>query len=161
MKTESIPTIDYEEIANVIHCWEYTKKKYSCRETIGKTILLNMFTLEPSTKLVFGFQLHHKNIDQHPMLRAGLMVHGLRIVHMIDQILDLLGPDMETLMEILQDVGKRHEKFGVQKEHYTHLGTAIRHTMKHIMKDEQYYTSSIDNAWTHIFDILSSIIVQG
>jgi hypothetical protein len=35
------------------------------------------------------------------------------MIHMFDAALSMLGPDTETLNEILTDLGKRHIKYGV------------------------------------------------
>jgi hemoglobin-like flavoprotein len=151
--------ISYQTISNVLSCWEHANQKYSCREDIGNTILLELFEVEPETKFVFGFQPHQTNIEANPMLRMGLIVHGLRIVNMIDQILDLMGPDTDVLNEILQEQARRHQKHGVKKEHFAHMGTAIRGALSKIL-DGDVYTAEVDNSWKEMFDVLSTTIVQ-
>ena len=151
--------ISYQSISNVLSCWEHANQKYSCREDIGNAILQELFEVEPETKLIFGFQRHHTNIEANPMLRLGLIVHGLRIVNMIDQILDLMGPDTDVLNEILQEQARRHRKHGVKKEHFVHMGTAIRGALTKIL-DDDVYTAEVDKSWKEMFDILSATIVQ-
>lgn len=151
--------ISYQSISNVLSCWEHANQKYSCREDIGNAILQELFEVEPETKLIFGFQRHQTNIEANPMLRLGLIVHGLRIVNMIDQILDLMGPDTDVLNEILQEQARRHRKHGVKKEHFVHMGTAIRGALSKIL-DDDVYTAEVDKSWKEMFDILSATIVQ-
>jgi hemoglobin-like flavoprotein len=151
--------ISYQWISNVLSSWEHANQKYSCREDIGNTILQELFEVEPETKLVFGFQSHQTNIAANPMVRMGLIVHGLRIVNMIDQILYLMGPDTDALNEIIQEEARRHRKHGVKKEHFAHIGTAIRRALSKIL-DDGVYTTAVDNSWKEIFDILSAIIIQ-
>jgi hemoglobin-like flavoprotein len=101
---------------------------------------------------IFGFQSNQGNIEKNPILRMGLMVHGLRIVQMIDEVLNWLGPDVDVLNEILSDLGNRHGRYGVKKEHFVHMGEAIRGALSNIL-DEKHYTKEI-------FDTLSLVIVQ-
>lgn len=151
--------ISYQSISNVLSCWEHANQKYSCREDIGNEILLELFDVEPEIKVIFGFQPHQMNIEANPMFRMGLIVHGLRIVNMIDQVLDLMGPDTDVLNEILQEQARRHQKHGVKKEHFAHMGTAIRRALSKIL-DNDVFTTEVDNAWKEMFDILSATIVQ-
>jgi hemoglobin-like flavoprotein len=151
--------ITFQAVSGVLSCWERANQKYSCREDIGNKILLELFEVEPETRLVFGFKPHQTNIEENPMLRMGLMVHGLRIVHMIDQILSLMGPDSDVLDAILLEQVERHKKHGVKKEHFAHMGTAIRGALSKIL-EEDVYTAVVDNHWKEIFDILSATIVQ-
>ena len=150
----------YQSISNVLTCWEKANQKYSCREEIGSAILQELFEIEPETKLVFGFQPNQTNSKGNTMLRMGLMTHGLRIVHMIDQILDLMGPDMDVLNEILQEQARRHQKHGVKKEHFAHMGTAIRGALSKILDGDNVYTAEVDKSWKEMFDILTATIVQ-
>jgi hemoglobin-like flavoprotein len=154
-----VDLISYQSISNVIACWESANQKYSSREEIGNAILLQLFEISPETKVIFGFQQKQENIEKHPMLRMGLMVHGLRIVQMIDEVLNWLGPDMDVLHSILSDLGKRHERYGVKKEHFVHMGEAIRGALSKIL-DAKHYTKDIDLAWKEIFDKFSLAIVQ-
>ena len=152
--------INYLSISNVLSCWELANQKYSCREDIGNTILQELFVVAPETKLIFGLQPNQSSgMVVNPMLRMGLMLHGLRIVHMIDQILDMMGPDTDVLNEILLEQARRHQKHGVKKEHFAHMGTAIRGALSKNL-DDNVYTADVDKSWKEMFDILSVTIVQ-
>jgi hemoglobin-like flavoprotein len=151
--------ISYQSLSNVLTCWQHAHQKYSCREYIGNAILLQLFIVEPDTKQIFGFSPNQTNIENNPMLRMGLIVHGLRIVNMIDQILDLMGPDIDVLREILQEQVQRHKRHGVKKEHFAHMGTAIRGALRELL-DKEIYTDEMDMSWKEMFDKLTSTMIQ-
>jgi hemoglobin-like flavoprotein len=151
--------ISYQALSNVLSCWQHAHQQYTCREYIGNAILLQLFNVEPETKLIFGFSPHQTNIESNPMLRMGLMVHGLRIVNMIDQILELMGPDIEVLNEILQEQVHRHKQYGVKKEHFAHMGTAIRGALSKLL-DVHVYTAEVDMSWKEMFDKLTTTMIQ-
>jgi hemoglobin-like flavoprotein len=154
-----VEQISYQALSNVLSCWQNAQQKHSCREHIGNAILLQLFNVEPEIKLVFGFTLDQTNIENNPMLRMGLMVHGLRIMKMIDQVLELMGPDTEVLNEILQDQVQRHKRYGVKKEHFAHMGTAIRGALSNLL-DKEVYTADVDRSWKEMFDKLTTAMIQ-
>ena len=48
----------------------------------------------------------------------GHLIHAVRMIHMFDAALSMLGPDTETLCEILRELGKRHIGYGVKVRHH-------------------------------------------
>jgi hypothetical protein len=44
----------------------------------------------------------------------GLLIHGQRIVNMIEGTFVLLGPDIDLLDEYLSDLGRRHARYGAK-----------------------------------------------
>jgi hemoglobin-like flavoprotein len=144
----------------VVHrYWENANQKYSSREHIGNEILLELFEVEPEMLSMFGFKLHQQGIEANPMLRMALMVHGLRIILMIDYILNMLGLDMEVLNEILSEQYQRHQKFGVKKEHFAKMGPAIRCALTKLL-DKKVYTAEVDKSWKEVFDVLTISITR-
>lgn len=75
-----------------------------------------LFELEPRTKLVFGMD---KGYNPRPdeLEAKGHLIHAIRMIHMFDAALSMLGPDTETLCEILHELGKRHIGYGVKVRH--------------------------------------------
>ena len=150
--------MSYTSISKVIASWELARQKFGCDEKIGTDILFIIFRVEPETKAVFGFR-PTQDVENHPMLRMGVLVHGMSLVKMLDSVLALLGPDIEMLEEILGQLGQRHQKHGVKKEYFPLLGDAIRETLSSIIGDK--FTDSDDAAWKEVFGELAAEIVNG
>jgi hemoglobin-like flavoprotein len=150
--------MNYSSISKVLESWELSRQKFGCPEEVGTMILLNLFDQAPETKTIFGFK-KEDNIEANPMLRMGLLVHGARMVEMLDSVLDLLGPDTDLLVEVISGLGKRHQKLGVEKEHFELLGRAVRDALAEIMGDS--WTDAIEDSWIEIFDTLTDLIVRG
>jgi hemoglobin-like flavoprotein len=146
-------------MSNVLASWENANQKYSCREDIGNKILMELFKVEPEIRSIFGFKSHQQGIEVNPMLRMALMVHGLRIISMIDDILNMLGPDTDVLHEILSDQYQRHKKFGVKKEYFAKMGPAIRGALSKLL-DKKVYTVEVDKSWEEVFDVLTNSITR-
>jgi hypothetical protein len=46
------------------------------------------------------------------------------MIEMLDSVLDLMSPDTDLLADVLTWLGKRHQKLGIQKEHFSIIGTS-------------------------------------
>jgi hemoglobin-like flavoprotein len=149
--------LGYTSIAKVLESWELSRQKYGSVEESGMMIMLNLFNRAPETKVIFGFQ-ENDEIETSPKLRMRLMVHGTAMFRFLDSILALLGPDTDTIADVMAGLGKRHEKLGVKKEHFPLLGLAIRDSLSKIMVGT--WTPSIDEAWKDVFDELSEVMVK-
>jgi hypothetical protein len=124
--------MSYQTISRVLASWDLARQRFGCEEKVGIEILFRLFRMEPETKVVFGFK-PTQDIENHPMLRMGVLVHGAHIVKMLDGVLALLGPDAEMLEEILGQLGQRHQRHGVKTEYFSLLGDAIRETLASII----------------------------
>jgi hemoglobin-like flavoprotein len=149
--------MSYSSISKVLESWELSRQKFGCPEEVGTTILFNLFDQAPETKIIFGFR-KDDDVEGNPMLRMGLLVHGLRMIEMLDGVLNLLGPDTEILEEVLSGMGKRHEKLGVRKEHMESFGIAVRDALAEIMDDE--WTDSMEDAWIEVLECLTEILIK-
>jgi len=150
--------IGYHTISNVIESWELGKQRFGCIEEVGMEILLKLFQLDPSTKTVFGFK-EHQDVIGHPMLRMGVLVHSESIIKIIDGVLALLGPDIETLEILLSEQGARHVRMGVKPEHLPLLGDACREALSEIIPEDKW-TPDVDASWKELFSELTAEMVK-
>ena len=149
--------ISYKVVQRVLTSWELASQKYSSPEEIGMQVLFCMFRTKAETKLVFGFTAK-QNVEENPMLKMGAMIHGTRIYSMLNQALNLVGPDMETLTEFLETLGERHSRLGVKKKYFTYLCDGVREVLATILGDK--YSPDDDDAWKKILEFLSASITK-
>jgi hemoglobin-like flavoprotein len=116
-----------------------------------------LFELEPRTKTVFGFTKDHVPTGEE-VEKRGLLIHAIRMIHMFDAALSMLGPDTETLCEILNDLGKRHIGYGVKPHYFPFMGHAVLYALQETLGDK--WTPQMHDAWVEIFDILSGEIMK-
>ena len=74
--------------------------------------------MEPNTKALFGLKPgQNKEFDVDAMKQRRLFeMHATRFIRMVNQALELLGPDVELLTDILFDLGSKHVGYGVKPE---------------------------------------------
>ena len=150
--------INFKQISMVMESWELCAQRFSCREEVGLQILLELFQMDPSIKLVFGFQ-PKQDVGKNPLLRMGALVHGVNIVKMIDSLLGLIGPDTELLAILLAEQGERHARLGVKATHVPLLGQACKKVIRTLVPENEWKVE-FDAAWTDVFHEVSSEMIK-
>jgi methyl-accepting chemotaxis protein/nitric oxide dioxygenase len=79
--------------------------------------------------------------------------HAKRFVDMFDKAVEMLGPDIELLTDILLVLGAKHVGYGVKAEYYPSMGRALIGTMKELLADE--FTDLVENSWIEMFGAIS------
>lgn len=79
---------------------------------------------------------------------------------MIDCIISLLGPDLETLSEHLLAMGRRHYSYGVDKEDIEAMALAVMGALGEVMGEDELSENDRKD-WESIFDIISGMMIEG
>lgn len=107
--------------------------------------------------LVFSFAKDTELNDEffkHPKL----VRHAKNFIQMIERSIDLLGPDIELLTEVLLELGEKHVQYGVKSSHYPTMGQALLKTVEELLGDR--FTQDVKDAWLEIFQALSYDMIR-
>jgi hypothetical protein len=77
---------------------------------------------------------------------------------MLDTSLNMLGPDIELLTDIMTKLGDQHVRYGVKPEMFPIMGDALIHTFKTILKAD--FTEPIKEAWLQTYSALSQDMLR-
>jgi hemoglobin-like flavoprotein len=80
------------------------------------------------------------------------------MIQMIDTAMNLLGPDIELLTEIMLELGQKHVRYGVKPEMFPIMESCLIDTMSDILGDS--FTSSMVDSWKETYRGLSSDMLQ-
>jgi hypothetical protein len=72
---------------------------------------------------------------------------------MLDRAVDLLGPDIELLTEIILELGGKHVVYGVKASHYDPMGRALISTLQEILGDR--FTQQQKDSWLEVYQALT------
>jgi methyl-accepting chemotaxis protein len=150
-----VKNMSYSTISNALDSWEVARRKRGGDKAVGKEILLTLFQMEPRTKQIFGFDLNEDIEGQDAKLNLALH-HGERLVQMFDGVLTLLGPNGDTLDEIVEQLGERHKRYGVQPGDFILMGIAFCKALSNILGGQ--WKDSTKAAWEEIFAELTAAI---
>jgi hemoglobin-like flavoprotein len=122
-------------------------------------VLNRLFDKSPQAKVLFGFPI---DIDPHSpeLLKSKrFQMHAAYLIQMIDTALNMLGPDIELLTEMLEDLGKKHVTYGVQPEMFPVMGTCLIATMEECL-DEKEFSNTAKDAWVETYNALSQDMIR-
>jgi hemoglobin-like flavoprotein len=113
-----------------------------------------LFELQPRAKTVFGYDKSYEAGKGHGNVHANIF--GA----LFDSILQLLGPDIEFIEEILQQVGRKHIKMGASPSFFPFMGEALIYAVEKGMGKEFQLTEHQRNARYEVYEEISNEIVK-
>ena len=103
----------------------------------------HLFEIDPALKALF---------------KGNMAEQGQSLMKMIGSAVALLdGP--EVLMPVLQSLGKRHLRYGVQDAHYASVGAALLQTLSDGLGGQ--FTPPVRAAWTSMYALVSQTMMAG
>jgi hemoglobin-like flavoprotein len=102
----------------------------------------NLFTADPSLK---------------PLFKGDMNEQGKKLMQMIGAAVGKLG-DLDTLVPILQGLGKRHGTYGVVPAHYGTVGSALLMTLSQGLGSA--FTPAVKEAWTEVYGVMAKVMIE-
>jgi serine/threonine protein kinase/hemoglobin-like flavoprotein/class 3 adenylate cyclase len=65
---------------------------------------------------------------------------------------------LEELKPVLEDLGRRHARYGVRIEHYSPVEECLLHTVKTMLGDE--FNLDVQLAWTQIYNFVAQTMIE-
>jgi methyl-accepting chemotaxis protein len=110
-------------------------------EAAAELFYNKLFELDPGLKTLFKTDI--KEQGRKLMATLKLAVKGL--------------DNLEKLVPVVQDLGRRHAGYGVQSAHYGTVAEALLWTLEQGLKDD--FTPEVKEAWTAVYTILAETMV--
>jgi hemoglobin-like flavoprotein len=124
-----------EQIFLVQRSW---KQVLPIADTAAEMFYTKLFSLDPSVK---------------PLFKGDMKAQGRKLMAMIGTAVGGLT-QLETIVPAVQDLGRRHVKYGVKDSHYDTVGGALLWTLEHGLGDA--FTPDVKAAWTTVYGVLST-----
>jgi hemoglobin-like flavoprotein len=109
--------------------------------------------------VLFGFPIDIDPNSRELLQSKRFVMHASYLVEMISTALDMLGPDIELLTEMMIDLGVKHVKYGVKPEFFPIMGECLIATLEECLEGGKF-NDSMKRAWTEIYDALSHDMIQ-
>ncbi|WP_282124263.1 globin family protein [Algibacter mikhailovii] len=105
-----------------------------------------LFELDPQLKPLF------------PTDKEGAMVEqGNKLMTMLAAAVAGLS-NLDALIPVLKDLGKRHVAYRVEPSHYETVGAALLGTLEAGLGDA--FTDDVKEAWTSVYGTMSSVMID-
>jgi hemoglobin-like flavoprotein len=120
--------------------------------------LCRLFEKCPPAKVLFGFPIDIDPTTPEVLTSKRFLMHAAYLIQMIDTALNMLGPDIELLTEIMHELGLKHIRYGVKPEMFPIMGDALVHTLETTLKSD--FTESVKEAWIEVYSALSQDMIR-
>jgi hemoglobin-like flavoprotein len=107
--------------------------------------------------VLFGFPMDLDTGDEELLKSKRFLAHATYLLTMIESSLDMLGPDIELLTEIMDELGGRHSRYGVKPYMYPAMGEALMFTLDKFLGDK--FKESSRDSWTEVYNALSADMI--
>mmetsp|Transcript_8652 Transcript_8652/g.17978 ORF Transcript_8652/g.17978 Transcript_8652/m.17978 type:complete len:155 (-) Transcript_8652:129-593(-) len=149
----SLSEIEYTNLAIVLETWDIARfGSKNFEDEFGMVALQRLFVLQPRAKKVFGYDKGEEEGHKHAQ------VHAKAFAGLFDSVFQMLGPDVDFIADILEQVGQRHKAMGVNPSFFPFMGQALIHSLEHFLGKE--LTEDQRNAWEEVFDAISNEITK-
>lgn len=101
----------------------------------------NLFTADPTLK---------------PLFKGDMTEQGKKLMQMIGAAVNKLT-DLDALVPVLQNLGKRHAGYGVLPAHYDTVGAALLKTLEQGLGSA--FTSEVKAAWTAVYGVMAQVMI--
>jgi hemoglobin-like flavoprotein len=92
-----------------------------------------------------------------PMFSESIPVQSKKLMTMISYVINRLDK-LDTILEDIKNLARRHVKYGVQEEHYELVGAALLWTLEQALA--ALWTNEVKQAWANCYGLLSSAMLQ-
>ena len=122
---------------------------------------LSLFETCPDVMPLFGFA---KTVQVSEILESKrFRMHSAYLIQMFDSAMTMLGPDSETLTEIMTSLGKKHVRYGVTPEMFPAMGAALISTLETCLRNHGSkvdFNDRVRDSWREVYGSLSGDMIS-
>ncbi|MGH6928340.1 MAG: globin family protein [Dongiaceae bacterium] len=112
------------------------------REQAAALFYDRLFAIDPSTR---------------PLFRGDIRIQGAKLMAAIAAVVKSLDR-IETMLDDLRGMARRHDRYGVQESHYASVGTALLWTLEQGLGPD--FTPDLRAAWAAAYRLLSETMIE-
>lgn len=113
--------------------------------TAAKIFYDKLFELDPQLKPLF------------PSGEEAMKTQGNKLMTMLGAAVAGLN-NLDALIPVLKDLGKRHVGYNVKPSHYNTVGEALLDTLSEGLGDD--FTPEVKTAWATVYGTMSSVMIE-
>lgn len=111
------------------------------REQAAALFYDRLFAIDPSTR---------------PLFRGDMRSQGAKLMAAIGAVVKSLDR-LETMLDDLRALARRHDRYGVREAHYASVGAALLWTLEQGLGAD--FTPQVREAWAIAYGLLSSAMI--
>ena len=112
---------------------------------------------ETAAELFYG-RLFDQYPEVKPYFKGDMKEQGKKLMSMINIAVNGLD-NLESLVDPVKDLGKRHTDYGVKEEDYAKVGASLLWTLEQGLGEG--FTPDVKDAWTATYSAVSGLMIEG
>jgi len=113
--------------------------------------------IESQAAALFYRNLFESDPALKPLFRGDMEAQGRKLMQVIGAAVGMLD-DLEALVPVLQDLGRRHVAYGVEDAHYGTVGAALLKTLEQGLGKE--FTPRVRDAWAEVYALMANVMIS-
>ena len=109
----------------------------------------------PQAAALFYQNLFDADPALKPLFKGDLHAQGKKLIEMISIAVKKLT-ELNVLIPVLQNLGKRHGGYGVQDSHYDTVGSALLKTLGQGLGSD--FTAEVKAAWINVYGVMADVM---
>ncbi len=109
----------------------------------------------PQAAALFYNNLFEADPALKPLFKGDLHAQGKKLIEMIGIAVNKLT-ELDVLVPVLQNLGKRHGGYGVQDSHYDTVGAALLKTLGQGLGAD--FTAEVKEAWVNVYGVMADVM---
>ncbi|CAB9509104.1 Involved in oxygen transport in the brain. Hexacoordinate globin [Seminavis robusta] len=143
---------------DVLECWEDVRRIEKYEDKFGSLVFQKLFERSPPLKLLFGFPIDVDPTSPSVQKSPRFTTHARFLTSMLDRTVNVLGPDIDLLAEILSASAKKHIRFGLEVEHFAYMSDVFIESLSELLGDR--FTSMRRDSWQTVLDEIRTEMVK-
>ncbi|MGA7953361.1 MAG: globin family protein [Gloeobacterales cyanobacterium] len=123
------------------------EQKLLVQESFAKVVPISALAAD----LFYG-RLFELDPSLKPLFKGDMKEQGQKLMMMIRTAVDGLD-DLDKLVPVVQDMGRRHATYGVENSHYDTVGASLLWTLEQGLGPA--FTPEVKEAWTVVYTLLA------
>jgi methyl-accepting chemotaxis protein len=113
--------------------------------------------IAPAAAVLFYDNLFARDPSLRPMFRGDIESQGKKLMQALALAVRALR-DLDSLVPVLQSLGRRHVGYGVLPAHYDTVGAALLETLGQGLGDA--FTSGVERAWAEVYGLVAGVMIE-
>jgi hemoglobin-like flavoprotein len=127
------------------------------QKTMVKTTWASVVPIADKAAELFYGKLFEMDPSVKPLFKGDISEQGKKLMKTIGLAVNSLD-NLEQLVPVVQQLGKRHVGYGVKPHHYTTVGGALLWTLEQGLGNA--FTPPVKEAWTVTYQTLASVMMD-